>query len=293
MNSAISNHPSDTVRSLYDRIFAADEEGLKALLADDLVVVHQGVNHPGLPFYGEFHGIEGFFQWLKNLFDTVELNLFEPTYFVSGGPWVNVHVREGSVVRASQATHSIENFHAFHINDAGRIRHVKIISDPLTVFRSLEGKPGEHFEPKYKKASIEVGDYPFDRSYNDALAEKALDSLARGEERPLHEIFAVDADLVMNGDEAAVPFSGKFSGMAPVSNFMQRFSLDSGDTRKDYIVSEGNKTDVHFSMKGGSSVTGREFSHDAVAAFQYNTEGRIASAFFHVNTLEIQQAYLT
>ena len=291
MRSTALANPLEAVRLLYDRILSNDEEGLNALLTDDLVVVHQGVRNPELPFYNVFHGRAGFFEWLKALFNTVELNLFEPTYFVSDGQKVNVHVREGSLVKASKATHCIENFHAFHVNEALEIQRVKIISDPLTVCNSLHGKPSEHFEPKHRQLAIHVEDYPFDRAYNEALAEKALYCISRGDHKPLSEIFSIDAEFIINGDEAVVPFAGKHSGMVSITDFMKKFSPDVSHTLKDYTVSEGNKTDVHFSMQGVSAVTGKRFSHDAVVAFQYNREGRIVYAFFHMNTFEIQQAY--
>jgi ketosteroid isomerase-like protein len=292
MGSNTAKQPLEVVRELYDLIFAADEEALKASLADDLHIVHQGTPNPGLPFYGQFHGVDGFFEWAKNLFETVELNLFEPAYFLADGNRVNVHVREGSIVKASEATHSIENFHSFVLDEDVRIKNLQIISDPLTVLNSLYGKPGEHFAPKYKKEVLDVERYPFDMTHNRERAENAVDCIARGKMDRLSDIFSGEALFIVNGDEAAVPYAGRFEGLEAIGGFVEAFSRDTADLNVQATVSEGNKADVHFALDGKPASTGKPFSHDTVASFQFDRQGKIAYFFYHMNTYEVRQAYL-
>ena len=279
------------VQKMYDRMFALDWEGMKACLFDDFIIIHQGINHPDLPFYNTFYGQDGCFEWINHIFETVNLHQFDFTYFVAEGNIVHTHVREGGTVKKSGAALCIENFHYFKLNENQKICFCEIISETFPVVRALYGKPGESYKTNYEAEDISVSHYLFTNEYNKKVAKASLDFIKRGQTEQLSDVLSGDTIFIVNGDESCVPYAGKFTGKDSVVRFVQLFQPEIKDIEISYIIAENNKADVIFKLDGQSTRTGKNFMHDASLSLQFSENGKIKYLFLQMNSYEIHRAY--
>jgi hypothetical protein len=280
------------VQKLYERIFALDWEGMKGCLSDDFMIIHQGMNHPDLPFYNTFYGKDGCVEWINHIFGTVNLHQFDISYFVAEGDIVHTHVREGAIVKQSGASHCIENFQTFKLNGEHKICFCEIISETLPVVRSLHGKQGELYQSKYKAEDIPVSNYSFDNHHNRETAKELVESIKKTQAENVLNLLSDDIVFIINGDEDCVPFAGKFSGKDSVLQFIKLFLPEIKTIRPEYVISENNKADIVFKLSGQSTVTEKEFMHDASFSLQFDENGNVQYLFSQMNTDEIYQAYM-
>src|SRR6188474_163445 len=70
----------EVVRRIYDLFAAGDQDGMRALLADDFEWEYYGPQ--SIPWAGKYRGVAGFDQFFANVRGVVEIEHFEPREFI-------------------------------------------------------------------------------------------------------------------------------------------------------------------------------------------------------------------
>lgn len=129
----------EVVRRIYEMFAADDEDGMRALLADDFEWEFYGPR--SIPWAGKYRGVEGFDAFFANVRGVVEVEHFEPREFISAGDRVVVLGISRARVLGSGAGYEAQWANVFTLEN-GRITRLLDLYETASVVRALEAPSG-------------------------------------------------------------------------------------------------------------------------------------------------------